>query len=307
MYYHERARLVYLAHPRTASTATAEALKRVGFTRPVPGGHHAELYYPQSPVTEETRSEWTVMTTVRNHWDAAVSWAAQRNASAQCDVLPWPRSLFVEALDPQHNSWVRKRQLYWKHLRHADIVLRYETLAEDLKHVLSIAGLYMPFLARDNISRSRHWGAHYSLYFDNETRDLIGLRFRDEIRRLNYEFDDRRENPIERQTHYAGMVVDKPTPSQDVGDPVPPDMPRGAKILDAGEECYGCGVRAMRHPWVGVMKLKGEFAEPFTWRPICDTCNRDPTNRKRRLKCHFFPRSQAERAVAAAGSPSIGG
>lgn len=57
------------------------------------------------------------------------------------------------------------------------------------------------------------------------------------------------------------------------------------------------------HPFVGVGKDEdGEFAS-F---PVCTECWRNPENRKCVLKMHFFPRTQAETAVARAGSENLG-
>jgi hypothetical protein len=74
MYVHEDRKLVYLAHPRTASNATVAFLKTCGFVKalhPAVADHHAQL---GPPVTLKNRHEWTVATTVRNPLDTVVSW-----------------------------------------------------------------------------------------------------------------------------------------------------------------------------------------------------------------------------------------
>lgn len=319
LYVHHEAKLIYLAQPRTASIATGAALRRVGFVTPQPGDHHSELYYPASPVTKETRHEWCVATTVRNHWDACASWTAQRSGGFDLSGSPWPKAAFVAAINPDKNSWTRKKTLYHMHLPHADVVMRFESLESDLRHWLTQAGLQMPFLARDNVSSLRD-GRHYSELYDDETEAYIGLRFHDEIVRLGYRFErqtsrkeermeDDRIDQLERNMNeltrvVAGLVdvleAKKVVASRDVT-PVQPGM----------EMCAGCGAQAKEHPWVGIMHVRDLPAgyEPlavsgrdFCAVNVCASCYADGNHQVHYLKCHFFDRYNAQGGLAAAGS-----
>ena len=277
MYLHHQAKLIYLATPRTASTATSAALLRVGFERPSPpADHHMSLKSKSSPITGEDRKQWTVFSTVRNPWDAAVSWASLKSSVTFDSPTPWSLDAFKIALDPKVNRWLQPRKMYWLHLKDCDLVMRYETLKEDLKHILTIAGIQMPFLGHYNVSMARRQ-RHYGEFYSAETRDYIGERFATEIRELGYSFDGRKESEI-----------------------------MGNGELEA---CKGCGAMAVEHPWVAVMKeTPYSREEPFISVPVCDLCYRDKGRHKpRKLKAHYFSRDQAARAVAAAGSMNLGG
>lgn len=190
MYIHHDAQLIYLAHPRTASVCTATALKKVGFKKmEPPSDHHSQLWDRGTPVTRETRDGWTVFTTVRNHWDAAVSWAFKRYYRHGMNPdPPWGPEAFDYALDWHANRWVKEDTLWHLHAPDADLIMRYENLDDDLASVLGDAGGDVPELVPHNVSRERE-GAHYAECMTDEGREYIGDRFAAEIERYGYEWD----------------------------------------------------------------------------------------------------------------------
>lgn len=62
-------------------------------------------------------------------------------------------------------------------------------------------------------------------------------------------------------------------------------------------ECAGCGARAWRHPMVGIGRGSDDQLQIFS---VCERCWAVPNNRNCVLDMVFFPRDQAERALAAA-------
>lgn len=176
--------MIYLAHPRTASVATSVSLHHVGFKKlEPPSDHHSRLWDEGTPVTPGNRSEWTVMTTVRNHWDAAVSWAFKRFKTR--DPETWDLAAYQCAFEA--NRWVQPDRMWWLHADDADVILRYESLEEDLRRVLTSRGLSVPTLIRHNVSQNRR-GRGYREFFNDESRDYIGDRFSGEIERFGYAF-----------------------------------------------------------------------------------------------------------------------
>lgn len=172
MYYHPKKRLVYLAHPRTASVATAQALQRVGFLPSAvkrSGRHHDPL--------DDERQGWRVLTTVRNAWDAAVSWVFFR-----CKGEPpsWDLDTFKTHLG-ELNHYIRDGRMWW-HLEQATRVLRFERLEGDLADEVGELGL-----PRVNVSADRH-GRHYRDFYMPETRDFVGELFAPEIAALGQAF-----------------------------------------------------------------------------------------------------------------------
>lgn len=74
----------------------------------------------------------------------------------------------------------------------ADRVLRYENLASEVRDLLKELGLGdRAKLPRENTSYTGE-RAHYSTYYSDETRDMIGRWYQHEINALGYEFDDQR-------------------------------------------------------------------------------------------------------------------
>lgn len=188
MYVHPDARLIYLAHPRTASVTTGNALKHVGFHKlEPPSDHHSRLWDEGTPVSAGNRHLWTVFTTVRNHWDAAVSWGFRRYSTRQGRQ---PREWTIDVLDwvlGESNRWVTDDRMWSLHSDDADIICRYESLDRDIGRVLSSRGVQVPNIPRFNVTDNRE-GRHYRDVLTPECRDYIAERFRKEIERFGYTY-----------------------------------------------------------------------------------------------------------------------
>jgi len=176
MYFHKAAKVVYLAHPRTASTSTAEALLAIGFEQL--GEHHSTIDLRFND------RQWRVFTVVRNHFDAAVSWALRRTKGKRPitpQVLEW-------ALTPPVNRWLPGDTMWHLHSDVADEILYYEDVDEELNQFLARADLPPVTLDRKNESTGRD-GKHYSEFFDNASRWYVENRFAQEMRRFEYEYE----------------------------------------------------------------------------------------------------------------------
>ncbi len=175
---HER-RMIYLAHPRTASTATAALLQTKGFEPS--HGHHSRMWTPGCPITRGEWADYTVFTTIRNHWDTVVSWL-HSTLGTHLKEMPLIGVDDLETLNPQY---VHAHELWWMHTADADVVLRYETLNEDLSRVLGMK-VEVPF---KNVS-SRRNDKHYSHFYTHYARKFVGVKFAKEIAECRYEFEE---------------------------------------------------------------------------------------------------------------------
>jgi len=182
MYYHPEARLVYLAHPRTASNATAHVLEGIGFRRRLPANHHARLSSPSAQKVVTDRLEWCVFTTVRNHWDATASWMFVKPYPAK---PPW--SLDDVQTFCSKSKWIRDGNRFWFHAPDADVILRYETLQEDFDALLSAHGLEPQVLELVNVGKDRS-GRDYRELFLDEAAAYIGEYFAEEITEYGYAY-----------------------------------------------------------------------------------------------------------------------
>ena len=170
MYVHNDGKLVYLANPRTASTSTAAALLEIGFEKV--GLHHSPN------LAGRLGQGWLTFSTVRNHWDTAVSWVMAHNLEMSVESL---RQVLDNEYTSSHEMWNYHRQ---------DITMRYEDLSMWLNMILVGRGLPRAYLPRRNVSVNRA-GRHYSELHTPETRFYIGHRFGDEIMRLGYRYEQR--------------------------------------------------------------------------------------------------------------------
>ena len=175
MYYHRDARLIYLAHPRTASNATVEALLSIGFK--THERHHGGICDAME------RKQWYVFTTVRNHFDTAVSWVLRRTR----DRRGWSREIVEWALTEPVNRWVWESEMWGLHGHDSDEVLKYETLQGSLNALLNRFDLPSVELPRKNETQHRR-GRHYHEFFDEDSRAYIEERFGEEMKRYGYKF-----------------------------------------------------------------------------------------------------------------------
>jgi len=183
MYFHREARLIYLAHPRTASTSTAEGLQALGFE--LMHSHHGQLRcLPIVPGYRLQREHWHAVTCIRNHFDVAVSWVWRRTHGRP---NAWNRDTFEWALTRPVNRWIGERTMLHLHVDDADEVLRYEEFPESLYDVLERFGLPRVKLNRQAQGRGRD-GRSYREYYDDASREYIEKRFGKEMERLGYAF-----------------------------------------------------------------------------------------------------------------------
>lgn len=175
MYVHHAAKLIFLAHPRTASNSTAQALMTVGFEGD--GSHH--LYQSYRHV-----EGYASFCTVRNHWDAVASWLCHTHELTESAVNPhtWSVADIEKALD---NSWIDSDRM-WFHMERCANVLRFEDLSSDLGNLLTLAGLPNPELPHLGFNATRD-SRPASAFFKASTREYVATRFADEIRELGYE------------------------------------------------------------------------------------------------------------------------
>lgn len=171
---HPDRKLLYLPHPRTASVATEQMLDGRGFVDPAPD---LDKHAPLSDLTEHTGqdlTEWSVATTVRNHFDALVSWSFVEYASLPFGV-DWLER-FVESC-----VYATESALYPLHLTAADVLLRYEQLERDLSAWLSTD----VELGRAHVSEGRN-GREYQQFYDTPSRKWVQDRYGGEMNNLGY-------------------------------------------------------------------------------------------------------------------------
>ena len=126
---HRAARLLFIAEAHTAGRSTAAALQRAGGE--ASAKHHDRLrdVLSQGLVSSDELEELLVVSTVRNHFDALVTWWIHRGRGrAFSDFLR-----LLVTLPGQ----LRGDRLYWRCFDDSDLVLRYEHLERQLGQLMA--------------------------------------------------------------------------------------------------------------------------------------------------------------------------
>ena len=186
MYIHPDRRLVYLAHPKTASMSVAKSLATYGFVRaasrpdleptlcqsPTISAHHR-------PLAKHPGNGWRVFTTVRNHFDAWASWWSFRSAKTKQDFDP----SFIESMvETSPEYWPVPNRMWALHTAYADFVLRFERQEEDLRELLRERDLVLGY---ENVSEKRA-GRSYQSLISLRLRSFIESKYGLEMDGLDY-------------------------------------------------------------------------------------------------------------------------
>jgi hypothetical protein len=184
--------LIYLAHPKTASKATRQLLEGLGFETPydeslspvvageTPQGHHQGLM-------EHPGAGWRVFTAVRNHWDTWVSWYYFHGPKG----LPFGPEWIELFLGRYVQYYPEPDRLWALHDTFADQIIRFERIEQDLASVLREPVT----LPKVNLGDARlaTKKKHYSEFYDEATRDYVAARWKDEIKRYGYSYQQEEE------------------------------------------------------------------------------------------------------------------
>lgn len=185
MYWHPPTHTVYLAHPRTASQATKDALMEQADFRCV-GSHHDGIERAMNnqahrgPKPEELDELWC-FTTVRNHFDAVVSWLYGGDREAELPIGPDQ----VDEITEIHAANYIESGRLWPFAARADELIRYERLPRALNDVLGMRGLGPVDLPRENVSSGRPHAGYREL-ISPEGREAIEERWSEEMSELGY-------------------------------------------------------------------------------------------------------------------------
>ena len=124
-------------------------------------------------------------TCVRNPWDRMVSYyfTPTQNTSA------WNREKFRKAIVKvlPVADYLRLDKGRGDPFANVNYIMRFENLADDFHAVCAALDISPPILPRYNRSNREH----YSKYYDDELRELVGARFAAEIERFGYTFEKR--------------------------------------------------------------------------------------------------------------------
>lgn len=135
-------RLIYLAHPRTASIATERALAKMFSGSMKTKNHHAQLHEIDGRIGNEK-----IVTTVRDPLDLIASWYANNPAWHK-----WGMLHFIENYG--HDMMARNGVLFY-FLGDCDNHLRYESLQHDFDIIMNDWGFKTAIIERANVTEGK--------------------------------------------------------------------------------------------------------------------------------------------------------
>jgi hypothetical protein len=146
----------------------------------------------KSSVTRKQYNSYFKFTFVRNSWSRALSWY---RGIMRDDVLKRGLDIpddcsFREFLNSSIDQFHLKSQLSWIKNRKGEIEMdfigRYSRLEEDFAHICDVLGIENKGLPRMLIGD----GQHYTEFYDDEMKDVIAERYREEIDLFKFEFGE---------------------------------------------------------------------------------------------------------------------
>ena len=218
MYIHKQNKICWICPPKTASREITKVLKPRGF---VQVGHHHEgpsfiterihafakagLFKHNTRPWSVPRPEYTYVTTIRNHFEAWLSYHFWFNRTN------WTGENPERAMRPEHFEHIRERHkayflepnLLWPYA-HMDnvIVLRFENFREDLSKALKELGVselqdfefdnrqtYID-AGKEQLSKPSSGGWKY---WNEESKAWVESMYGDEMGKLGYSFEQYKE------------------------------------------------------------------------------------------------------------------
>lgn len=150
------------------------------------------FYFPQ-----EYRSYFK-FAFVRNPWDRFVSGWLDKIVRSNALKLDTETHLHLQKfenfvshyaeLDLETGNSHFRHQSKLLDLNELDFVGRLENFDMDLKEIFTTLGMSLPKVPAKNATRNRR---HYSSYYTDETRSMIGTMYRKDIQVFGYTFEDR--------------------------------------------------------------------------------------------------------------------
>lgn len=168
--------LFYLAHPRTASTATKRTLGSLGTVIQVNSHHGID--------TTRILQGAIVFTTVRNPWDVFVSWWFKRRTKRSL-FHGKPLVEFIPLLVQNNGQYFKGGKMFYM-AEHATVILHYEQLQSQFDMLLVQVG-YPPtelLTANQSVRPSSDYREHYT----PAARQWVAEHFAAEIERYGYHF-----------------------------------------------------------------------------------------------------------------------
>lgn len=128
---------------------------------------------------QTTWDSYFKFTFVRNPWDRTVSeyFYRREKGSVATDFKSWLKSM-------SRDSWAIGLQSNWLQDKDFDFIGKFENLQEDFEAVCE--QINYPKVKLPHINSTSH--EHYSMYYDEETKEIVREWHQKDIEKFNYDF-----------------------------------------------------------------------------------------------------------------------
>ena len=128
---------------------------------------------------QTTWDSYFKFTFVRNPWDRTISeyFYRRKKGSVTTDFKSWLKSM-------SRGSWAIGLQSNWLQDKNFDFIGRFENLQEDFEFVCQ--QINYPKVELPHMNSTSH--EHYSMYYDEETKEIVREWHQRDIEKFNYDF-----------------------------------------------------------------------------------------------------------------------
>ena len=154
--------------------------------------HIIKIIKGQVPILQQQFNAYFKFTFVRNPWSRVFSWYknVMRDDMHQARYGVSKNCSFKEFIKKHLDQSELNTQLFWitdkEGVIPMDFIGRFENLTEDFYHVAEILGLKDKSLPKLLAGDDRH----YTQFYDDEMKDIVFRKYRNEISIFKYEFED---------------------------------------------------------------------------------------------------------------------
>jgi hypothetical protein len=127
-------------------------------------------------------ADWTIFTTVRNHWDYFVSWWFKLNNQDM------PLDKFIYKFIDNNKSLVENGKIWHWHAPFANRTLYFPKVEEQVNTILTEHGL--PQVKLPKVIDSDRNGAKYQVYYKKSLVDWVAREFEKEIAFYGFRYGD---------------------------------------------------------------------------------------------------------------------
>ena len=151
-------------------------------------------------ISEKKWNEYFKFCFVRNPWDKAYSdylWMMKdRKIKGSFKSFITKKDAFKNVLTDRNDKSYRGDHLlpqsdFFNSIYGMDFIGRFENLIEDVSRINKILNFDKDFDLHENQSLKKY--RHYSLFYSNSDKKLIEDLYKNDIKELNYKFEDRRK------------------------------------------------------------------------------------------------------------------